>query len=39
MDRRISEDAFLTRKISLVQADMAVKSAVDDTLFIAEVAE
>ena len=39
IDRRISEDAFLTRKISLVQAAMAIHSAVDDTLFIAEVAE
>ncbi|MBR3356445.1 MAG: homoserine dehydrogenase [Solobacterium sp.] len=39
MDKRISEDAFLTRRISLVQADMAIKSAVDETLFIAEVAE
>ena len=39
IDRRVSSDAFLTRKISLIEAVSAVRTAQDDSLFIAEVAE
>ena len=39
IDRRVSSDAFLTRKISLIEAVSAVHTAQDDSLFIAEVAE
>lgn len=39
IDRHVSELAFVTKKISLVEAAAAAAAANDETLFIAEVAE